>query len=184
LVRFVSGVTTIPWDSEIFDPHRVTAPPLPRWRSVASACCFASRCARSAVLSADTRRLRAAALQRSLPLAHHPPPASPCRREVAKGAACPYLLATWTWRSRRTFAATLAGARQLLRHARLLRIYDPSRFAKGVHSFHSCLASLDGADIVSLQGRGILQAHHACRTQYAVSITPHVLFGVMITASW
>ena len=43
--------------------------------------------ARSAVLCADTRRMRAAPLPRSLPLPHCLFPASPCRRETAKGAA-------------------------------------------------------------------------------------------------
>jgi hypothetical protein len=42
---------------------------------------------RSAVLCADTRRMRAAPLPRSLPLPHCLLPASPCRRETAKGAA-------------------------------------------------------------------------------------------------
>lgn len=45
--------------------------------------------ARSAVLSADTRRLRAAPLARSLPLPKCRLPASPCRAEGAKGAAMP-----------------------------------------------------------------------------------------------
>ena len=43
--------------------------------------------ARSAVLCADTRRMRAAPLPRSLPLPNCLFPASPCRRETAKGAA-------------------------------------------------------------------------------------------------
>ena len=45
--------------------------------------------ARSAVLSADTRRLRAAPLARSLPLPRGRLTASPCRAEGAKGAAPP-----------------------------------------------------------------------------------------------
>jgi len=46
--------------------------------------------ARSAVLSADTRRLRAAPLARSLPLPICRLRASPCRAEGAKGAPPPY----------------------------------------------------------------------------------------------
>ena len=46
--------------------------------------------ARSAVLSADTRRLRAAPLARSLPLPICRLRASPCRAEGAKGAHPPY----------------------------------------------------------------------------------------------
>ena len=45
--------------------------------------------ARSAVLSADTRRLRAAPLARSLPLPRGRLTASPCRAEGAKGATLP-----------------------------------------------------------------------------------------------
>jgi len=74
-------------------PYRLCAPLplliLPHLRAslLRSISLYCYLMARSAVLCADTRRMRAAPLPRSLPLPHCLLPASPCRRETAKGAA-------------------------------------------------------------------------------------------------